>query len=98
MAIRYTREYDLILDDLSQALATVPDFYEAFDMDAEQWNELDRNERDICIRTLSDDLFYALGTEASFPVGSAVAEYDAGHGIIKIAATPQLVHVIPLRD
>lgn len=98
MAISYTRSYDHILDDLSRALSTVPRFYEAFEMGDEDWAGLSNDERDVCTRTLADDLFYVLGTEDSADVGQGTAEYDSGHSVIKIIADSQLVHVISLRE
>ncbi|MFC5407407.1 hypothetical protein [Cohnella soli] len=98
MAISYTRPYDHILDDLSRALTTVPRFYEAFEMEDEDWSELSKDERDVCTRTLADDLFYVLGTEPSADVGQGRAEYDAGHAIIRVSSGDVLVHVISLRD
>lgn len=98
MAISYTRSYDHILDDLSRALTTVPQFYEAFEMEEADWRELTEGERQVCVRTLADDLFYLLGSEPSAEVGSGTAEYDSGHAIIKITADTQLVHVIALRE
>ncbi|QMV42919.1 hypothetical protein [Cohnella cholangitidis] len=98
MAISYTRAYDHILDDLSRAISTVPQFYEAFEMEADDWESLSKDEREVCIRTLADDLFYVLGTEASAEVGTGTAEYDSGHAVIKVTANPQLVHLISLRE
>ncbi|TFE23401.1 hypothetical protein [Cohnella luojiensis] len=98
MAISYTREYDQILDDLSRALVTVPNFYEAFEMESDDWESLSKDERDICIRTLADDLFYVLGTDASAEVGLGTAEYDSNHSVIKVTANSQLVHVVSLRE
>jgi len=98
MAISYTRSYDHILDDLSRALATVPKFYEAFEMEEADWHELPEGEREVCVRTLADDLFYLLGSEPAAEVGLGTAEYDSGHSIIKITADSQLVHVIALRE
>ena len=98
MAINYTRAYDHILDDLSRAITTVPQFYEAFEMEAGDWESLSKDEREICIRTLADDLFYVLGTEASTAVGLGSAEYDSSHAVIKITANAQLVHVVSLRE
>jgi hypothetical protein len=98
MPIRYTRSYDKILDDLSNALSTIPKFYEAFEMNDTDWTQLDENEKDICIRTLADDVFYVLGSDPSAPVSTGSAEYDPGHGIIKVTAGPQLVHVVSLRE
>jgi hypothetical protein len=98
MAISYTREYDHILDDLSRALETVPNFYEAFEMEAADWEGLAKEEREICIRTLADDLFYVLGSETNAEVGLGSAEYDSVHAVIKVAANARLVHVISLRE
>jgi hypothetical protein len=98
MAISYTREYDHILDDLSRALLTVPQFHEAFEMETNDWESLTKDEQEICTRTLADDLFYVLGTETSAEVGLGSAEYDSSHGVIKVVANTQLVHVISLRD
>jgi hypothetical protein len=98
LTIRYTRSYDDILDDLSNALATIPKFYEAFEMNDTDWSELDDNEKEICVRTLADDVFYVLGSEPAAPVSTGSAEYDAVHGIIKVTAGPQLIHVVSLRE
>ena len=98
MAISYSRDYDLILDDLSRAIATIPKFYEAFEMDMADWSALDEEDKNICLRTLADDVFYVLGGNASSTaVSSGMAEYDPGHGIIKITADSGLVHVVALR-
>lgn len=98
MAISYTRPYDDILDDLSRALNTVPHFHEAFEMDEEDWKSLTDGEKEICVRTLADDLFYVLGSETSAEVGNGSAEYDSSRGVIKVNAGPQLVHVVSLRE
>ncbi|BBI31431.1 hypothetical protein [Cohnella abietis] len=98
MAITYTREYDHILDDLSRALSTVPQFYDAFEMESDDWESLDEEERKICLRTLADDLFYVLATETTAEVGLGKAEYDSAHAVIKVTASTQLVHVVSLRE
>ena len=98
MSIKYTRDYDQILDDLSRAIATIPQFYEAFEMDTATWTALDEQDKDVCLRTLADDVFYVLGADPAAPVSTGLAEYDPGHGIIKITADPGLVHVIALRE
>ncbi|MEK0312454.1 hypothetical protein [Cohnella sp. 56] len=98
MAIRYTRPYDEILDELSEALATIPDCYETFEMEAQEWDGLAQAEKDVCIRTLADDLFYVLGAEKSASAGSGTVEYDKAHHVIKVASTPQLVHIVGLKE
>lgn len=98
MAIAYTREYDRILDDLSRAIATVPQFHDAFEMSAADWAELSPGERDVCVRTLADDLFYVLGSDPKTEVGRGSAEYDAVRAVIIVSAAPPLVHIIALRE
>ncbi len=98
MAIAYSRDYDRILDDLVNAISTVPQFYEAFEMDSSDWDSLSKDERDVCVRTLADDLFYVLGSEPSTDVGLGRAEYDASHSMIKVFAGSGLVHVVSLRE
>jgi hypothetical protein len=98
MAITYSREYDHILDDLSRALISVPLFFEAFEMEAEDWEILSTEEREVCIRTLADDLFYVLGTESPAEIGRGSAEYDSNRSVIKVTANEQLIHVISLRE
>lgn len=97
MAIRYTRPYDDILDEMCKALEDIPDCYETFEMSSEEWGELAQAERDVCIRTLADDLFYVLGAGTHAEAGSGKLEYDKERSVIKIAATPQLVHLVSLR-
>jgi len=97
MAIRYTRPYDDILDEMCKALEDIPDCYETFEMSSEEWGELIQAERDVCIRTLADDLFYVLGSDPHAEAGSGKLEYDKERGVIKIAASPQLVHLVSLR-
>ncbi|MBW5447490.1 hypothetical protein GE107_15640 [Cohnella sp. CFH 77786] len=98
MSIKYTRDYDKILDDLSRAISTIPRFYQTFEMDDGDWTDLDENEKAVCLRTLADDVFYVLGSDPSAPVGPGLAEYDRAHGVIKVTAGPQLVHVVSLRE
>ncbi|WP_276355252.1 hypothetical protein [Cohnella caldifontis] len=98
MGIPYTRDYDEILDDLSAAISSIPRFYVTFEMDDHDWSSLEDNEKAVCLRTLADDIFYVLGSLPEADVGPGHAEYDAGRGIIKITAGPQLVHVVSLRD
>lgn len=98
LSITYSRDYDKILDDLSEAIATIPRFYETFEMEDGDWTALDDDEKAVCLRTLADDIFYVLGSDVSTRVGPRTAEYDSGHGMIKITAGPQLVHIVSLRE
>ncbi len=96
MGVKFNREYKQISDDLTKALETIEDCYEFFDMPSEDWNELAAEERHECVRTLSDDIFYALGSSRKVHVGSGTIEYDAEKHLIKVSAAPSLVHIISL--
>jgi hypothetical protein len=96
MGVKYNREYKQISEELAAAIATIDDCYEFFEMERSDWLHLAKNERMDCIRTLSDDLFYALGADPVVNVGSGVVEYDARQHLIKVTAAAKIVHVIKL--
>jgi hypothetical protein len=96
MGVKFNREYEEIVEDLTKALFTVEDFYTFFDMSLEDWNALDEEEQTECARTLADDLFYALGANPEAEIGSAKLQYDAQNHIIKLISSPGLVRVIYL--
>lgn len=98
MAIRYTRPYDRILDDLTNALVSIPDCYETFEMTRYEWDELEESERDVCLRTLADDLFYVLGASPVSSAGSGKLEYDNDRHVIKVIVSPRLTHLVQLKE
>lgn len=96
MGVKFNREYKDISDDLAKALQTIDDCYMFLEMEHADWNSLEEEERYECVRTLSDDIFYALGSFRKVSVGSGAVEYDAEKHWIKVSAAPSLVHIIPL--
>jgi len=96
MGVRFNREYRDISEELTRAIETIEDCYEFLEMEREDWLDMDREERHECVRTLSDDIFYALGTEKIISVGSGTVEYDASRHRIKVTASPQITHIIML--
>jgi hypothetical protein len=96
MGVKFNREYKEISEELTEAIGAIEDCYEFMEMEREDWLSMDRGERHECVRTLSDDIFYALGTERSVSVGSGTVEYDAANHRIKVCVSPQLTHVIML--
>ncbi|WP_422659072.1 hypothetical protein ACK8P5_00540 [Paenibacillus sp. EC2-1] len=84
MGVKHGRDYGDILKDLTEAVGRIPDSYVFFEMDSEDWgnlNDLDRNE---VHEALAEDLFYALGTEPVLSVGSGVVMHDQGNHRIHI--------------
>ena len=79
MGIKYSREYALIISEFAQALGRIGDICLLLEMDASDWDRLPAPQRIECIRTAADDLFYALGTEKEFTIGSAHVFLDEIH-------------------
>ena len=96
MGVKFNREYADIVNDLVEAIITIDDAYEAFEMEREEWLSLDDGEKRECVRTLADDLFYGLGEDPRLEVGSGKVEYDRQHHVIKISAVPQVVRIVKL--
>lgn len=96
MGVKFNREYEDISHELSEAIRTIEDCYEFVGMERSDWLELAQADRDECVRTLSDDIFYALGTDPSISVGSGIIEYDRSKHLIKVTVPPKLSHLIML--
>lgn len=96
MGVKFAREYKHIVQDLAEAILTIEDGHEAFEMSAEDWSSQDESERLECMRTLADDLFYGLGQSPSIEVGSGKIEYDAGNHIIKVHDGDNVIHIVQL--
>ena len=84
MGVKYGREYSDIIREMTVALENIDGLNDFFRMDAEEWQTLDAQSRKECVRTLSDDVIYALGTESTVAVGSGYAEYDDRRHVLKI--------------
>lgn len=96
MGVKFAREYEDIVGDLSCVLAATPQIYEFFEMEEADWLEMSEEERKECIQTMADDLFYALGTESTIPLGSSTIAYDHKKHIIRVSAGSSLEHIIKL--
>jgi hypothetical protein len=84
MGVKYGREYSDIINELVGALKSLEGINDFFGMSSNEWQALAAEEKQECIRTLSDDLFYALGTEPTASVGSGYVEHDERHHVLKV--------------
>lgn len=96
MGVKFGRVYKDIIDDFSAALGQIGDLYTCFEMSENDWSELEEEERNECIRTLADDLFYGLGTEETLAVGSGTVTHDADRHVLKVHTEPDVVTVVYL--
>lgn len=84
MGVKFGREYAAIISEFSQALGPVDGIGAFLEMDAGEWEALGSEGQIDCIRTIADDLFYALGAEKEVSIGSARIVYDELHHRIRI--------------
>lgn len=83
MGVKYGREYEDIIEELSAAIGEVERIHDFFDMSDKDWDELDAAERQACIRTLADDVFYGLGADPVIELGSGAVRHDReGHRLL----------------
>jgi hypothetical protein len=85
MGVKYIREYEEIIQELTDALYKIENFYEFFDMTAEDWIDIPESERKECALTLADDLFYALGNDPEITIGDGIIKHDKSKNIIVVS-------------
>lgn len=96
MGVKFAREYEHIVKDLTAAIANIDDSYTFFEMSAQDWAELDHNEQMACMETLADDIFFALGQSAKIQVGSGMLNYNAQRHIITVSDNNNQVTIVKL--
>lgn len=96
MGVRFNREYRDIVSDLGAALGQIDNCFETFEMERDDWENLNREEQIEFLRTLADDIFYGLGSEPSIAVGEGRVQYDSSNHMIRVWTDSHIVHLIKL--
>lgn len=96
MGIKFGREYKDIVTDFVRGIEMVDGFYELLDMSADDWQELEQEEQEECLRTLADDIFYGLGNSPVMQIGAGSVRHDPGNHVLKVHDGEKLVSVIYL--
>ncbi|WP_068777765.1 hypothetical protein [Paenibacillus sp. FJAT-26967] len=96
MGIKFGREYEDIIVDLVKGLDRVDGIYDFFEMAQTDWEELPEVERQECLRTLADDIFYGLGSEPLLQVADAKVRYLKDKHLIQIDHEDQVVTIVRL--
>ena len=96
MGVKYARKYAQIIGDMMRAIAQMDNFYEFFQMNGDDWGNLDEAERQECLRTMSDDVFYGLGYDSTISIGSGIVKYDKNNNIIKLYNGDRCVSIVNL--
>ncbi len=76
MGVKFGREYNDIVSDLTAAMGHIRDCYEFFEMSEEDWIQMGKDEQTECLKTLADDVFFALGSDPILHVGKGLLVYD----------------------
>jgi hypothetical protein len=96
MGIKFGREYEDIIGDFTEALLSIEECYTFLEMTADEWSELELEERREYTQTLADDLFYGLGSDPRIRVGSCTLSHDKDKHVIVIYHEEKLINVIYL--
>lgn len=96
MGVKFGREYEDIVTDLTAAIRQIDDCYEFIEMPAQDWRNLNDEEQTACLTTLADDIFYALGQSAQINVGQGKLTYHAGRHVISVAHGDSQVTIVSL--
>lgn len=96
MGVKFGKEYEVIVSDLTEALIQIDDCREFIGMEEQDWNRLTDEEKSSCLRTLADDIFFALGADPVMEIGNSTFTYHPKQHIIKIEQGATLIHVIRL--
>lgn len=97
MAVKYKREYTLIIGEMVNALKHLEDYYEFIELEGKDWYELDEKVRDECLKTMSHDIIYGLGTEPTIQVGQGYVKYEPELAQIRVFDGEKCVHVVMLK-
>ena len=96
MGVKHAREYEEILVDLKEAMYSIGDGYQFFEMETADWDELEEPQRLELMEALADDVFYALGEDPVLHVGQGVVTYRPKHHVIEVSVDEKEVRIIRL--
>ncbi|MFD2614524.1 hypothetical protein [Paenibacillus gansuensis] len=96
MGVKHARPYKEIIDELMDAIKDIGRFYEFFEMNSEEWQNLNEEERGEVLEALADDVFYGLGAGQPIPVGTGMILYDKDFHLIEIQVDDRVVRTVKL--
>ncbi len=96
MGVKFARDYEDIVSDMSHAVPNIDNFYQFFHMEKEQWERLTEEEQKECTRTLCDDLIFALGSRPSIQVEGGRVAYERKKNVITVHNGGNVIAIINL--
>jgi hypothetical protein len=96
MGIKFAREYEDIITDLTKAIMNIDNFYNIFDMNGDDWSNITTEEKFEYAKTLADDLFFGLGNDPEFEIGNTTLLYNKDIHAISFYRNSELITSISL--
>ncbi|MFB9330763.1 hypothetical protein ACFFSY_32885 [Paenibacillus aurantiacus] len=96
MGVKHAREYKEILQELTEAIGSIGDGYLFFEMEEEEWTQMEAGERHDVLEALADDVFYGLGEDPVIKVGGGLVAYRAKHHCIEVSIDGKESRIIRL--
>lgn len=96
MAVKYKRQYSLIIEDLVEAIKHLEGYYRLIGLDDSGWDKLDEKEQNECLKTMSHDIIYGLGKEPIIYVGNGKVQYESQLAQIRVFDGNNCVYVVRL--
>lgn len=98
MAVTFTRPYKDILQDMAGLLGLIQDSYTFLEIEAEDWEQMTKEDQHEVLEALSDDLFYGLGQESILFVGSGSIRYDRQFHHFEVMGENEVFGTVALLD
>ncbi len=96
MAVKYKRQYSHIIDELVDALKSLEGYYSFIGMEEKDWFDLDQQDQDECLKTMSHDIIYGLGTEPMIHVGKGSIRYEPELAQIRVFDGDKCIYIVRL--
>ncbi len=96
MGVKYIRKYNEIMSDMAKEISQIGRIYEFLDMKPDVWNKMSESEKQECIKTMCDDIFYALGNDPVISLGDGTIRYIKSKSVLEVYNNDVLNGIITL--
>ena len=96
MGLKYKREYEKIIDELASAVSKINRLNTFIDMEQEVWENLTNQQQKRHTKTISNDIFYALGEVDKIRIGDAIIKHNTVKNMIKVNINDEFIKLINL--
>jgi len=94
VAVKYKREYNLIIKDMVNALEHLEGHYKLLGLDDEDWEKLNKEERNEYLKTMSHDIIYGLGGRPVIEIAQGAVCYEPNLAQIRVYDGDKCVYIV----